>query len=237
MNQEPGKVGLSNRKEFVILAVAVLACCALLPASAAASCGRPANAGAAAISPASPLLQRLGPVQQAAASTGASGPASIVGLWHVIFVSGGQLFDEGFDAWHSDGTEILNDTAPPQPANGAGTVCLGVFKKTGPGTYKLKHPFLSSKKGKLSQGLSPEVTTQPENSAPLYDSWPASLASLSAFLISSLAFFLSIPRFCSVWPKLAVFIPSSTFCVSSPRFLDTTTAATNWPKFLAPLRA
>jgi hypothetical protein len=66
-----------------------------------------------------------------------------VGFWHVLFTSGGQVFDEGYDQWHSDGTEILNDTAPPQPANGAGTICLGVYKKTGPRTYKLKHPFWS----------------------------------------------------------------------------------------------
>ena len=68
---------------------------------------------------------------------------SITGLWHVLFLSGGQTFDEGFDVWHEDGTEILNDTAPPQPGNGAGTICLGVFKKLGPRTYKLKHPFWS----------------------------------------------------------------------------------------------
>jgi hypothetical protein len=53
------------------------------------------------------------------------------------------VFDEGYDQWHSDGTEILNDTAPPQPANGAGTICLGVYKKTGPRTYTIKHPFWS----------------------------------------------------------------------------------------------
>ena len=135
MTQEPGKVGMSNSKEFVILAVAVLACCALLPASAMASCGRPVNTRAAAISPASPLLQKLGLVQQAAASTGASGPASIVGLWHVTYQTDGQFFDEGFDQWHSDGTEVLNDTPPPA----LGNVCLGVFKKTGSNTYKLNH--------------------------------------------------------------------------------------------------
>src|SRR5437870_892905 len=61
----------------------------------------------------------------------------------VLLVSDGQPFDEGFDAWQSGGTEILNDTLPPQPANGGGTVCLGVYKKIGPRTYKLKHPFWS----------------------------------------------------------------------------------------------
>jgi len=64
---------------------------------------------------------------------------TIVGLWHVILTSGGQQFDEGFDAWHSDGTEILVDNAPPQPANGAGAVCIGVYKKIGAGTFQLKH--------------------------------------------------------------------------------------------------
>ena len=61
---------------------------------------------------------------------------SIVGLWNVNFVSGGVSVDQGFDQWNSDGTEILNDTPPPATGN----VCLGVWTKTGPATYKLKHP-------------------------------------------------------------------------------------------------
>ena len=43
--------------------------------------------------------------------------------------------------WHSDGTEILNDNAPPTSANGGGNFCMGVYEKSGPGAYKLKHPF------------------------------------------------------------------------------------------------
>jgi hypothetical protein len=81
--------------------------------------------------------------QDALSNATEDGDASIVGFWHVLFISGGQVYDEGYDQWHSDGTEILNDTAPPQPANGSGTICLGVYKKTGPRTYKLKHPFWS----------------------------------------------------------------------------------------------
>src|SRR5215475_7071732 len=34
-------------------------------------------------------------------------PPSIVGLWNVTFSSGGQVVDVAYDAWHSDGTEIL----------------------------------------------------------------------------------------------------------------------------------
>lgn len=69
-------------------------------------------------------------------------PAShptIVGLWNVTFTSGGETVDVAFDAWHSDGTEILNDFTNPIEGN----VCLGVWTQTGPRTYKLKHPSWS----------------------------------------------------------------------------------------------
>ena len=60
----------------------------------------------------------------------------ITGLWDIKFYSGGQLVDEGFDAWHSDGLELLNDTPPPATGN----VCVGVYAQTGQRTFKLKHP-------------------------------------------------------------------------------------------------
>jgi hypothetical protein len=65
-----------------------------------------------------------------------AGPVSIVGLWQISFISGGQVVDAGFDAWHSDGTELLNDIPPPATGN----VCIGVWTQTGKMTYKLKHP-------------------------------------------------------------------------------------------------
>jgi hypothetical protein len=61
---------------------------------------------------------------------------TITGLWDLQFIADGQVVDEGFDQYHSDGTEILNDTPPPS----AGNVCLGVWAKTGGLTLKLKHP-------------------------------------------------------------------------------------------------
>ena len=124
----------------MVLALAIAAACLVLPAPASASCkgwdiplargSEPARAGTLVPEVTEPV-------------SGDEDDASIVGLWHVFFVSGGQPFDEGYDVWHSDGTEILNDTAPPQPANGAGTICLGVYKKTGARSYKLRHPFWS----------------------------------------------------------------------------------------------
>jgi len=59
----------------------------------------------------------------------------IVGLWHVTLVADGAVIDVGFDAWHSDGTETLNDASPVSH-----NVCLGVWVQTAPRTFQLKHP-------------------------------------------------------------------------------------------------
>jgi hypothetical protein len=70
---------------------------------------------------------------------GDSAPAaepSIAGFWYMRTLSGGKLVDDGFDMWLADGTEILNDTTAPS----SGAVCLGVWTKTAPLTYELKHP-------------------------------------------------------------------------------------------------
>jgi hypothetical protein len=129
---------ISKTRRILMLVAAVIAAYAILPSTALASCDHRIAGGGLAVMPA---FSGIGNLATANAPSKGSGPASIVGLWHVLFTSDGQPFDEGYDMWLSDGVEILNDTAPPQPANGAGTVCLGVYKKIGPRTYKLKHPF------------------------------------------------------------------------------------------------
>lgn len=67
---------------------------------------------------------------------GGSNNSSIVGLWHTTFISGGLVWDEAFEQWHSDGTELAVDNAVPPLL---GNVCVGVYKQTGPRTYKLHH--------------------------------------------------------------------------------------------------
>jgi len=77
------------------------------------------------------------PSQSPAAVTApAPGSAAIVGLWNVTFYSAHVLVDQALDAWHSNGTEILNDFTDPIEDN----ACLGVWTQTGPQTFKLKHP-------------------------------------------------------------------------------------------------
>ena len=47
-----------------------------------------------------------------------------------------KISDQGFDVWHSDGTELLNDTPPPATGN----VCVGVWTQTQKLSFKLYHP-------------------------------------------------------------------------------------------------
>ncbi|HEV2365391.1 MAG TPA: hypothetical protein VGS12_14475 [Caulobacteraceae bacterium] len=61
---------------------------------------------------------------------------TIVGLWSVSFMAGGNQIDWGYSEWHADGTEIMN-SGGHTPASG--NFCLGVWRQTGPNTYHLKH--------------------------------------------------------------------------------------------------
>ena len=63
-------------------------------------------------------------------------PPTVVGLWQVSYLSGGQVVDMGYDLWHADGTEVLVDIAPPATDN----VCNGVWVQTGTLNYRLTHP-------------------------------------------------------------------------------------------------
>lgn len=68
---------------------------------------------------------------------------SIVGFWQVDFVAQGNSngipdgtpIDSGYAQWHSDGTEIMNSSRDPRTQS----FCLGVWKRTGPFSYTLKH--------------------------------------------------------------------------------------------------
>jgi hypothetical protein len=64
--------------------------------------------------------------------------ASIVGLWAVTYFVGrtSSVWDQGFEQWHSDGTELNIDNAVPPSL---GNVCVGVYKEVGLRTFKLRH--------------------------------------------------------------------------------------------------
>lgn len=127
------------------IALAVVALGTVFSTGAKADCGISSRSLAPRLAIASlpdndplPTLPALGPQIDSLANSAQDDQepdGSIVGLWNTTFTSGGQIVDQGFDQWNSDGTEILNDTPPPATGN----VCLGVWNKAGQ-TFKLKHP-------------------------------------------------------------------------------------------------
>jgi hypothetical protein len=78
-----------------------------------------------------------------------NGPASIVGLWHVIYTGGTDnnfppggpypptpfQFLESLKTWHADGTEFENAFLPPA----GGNICFGVWRDSDQGKVKLHH--------------------------------------------------------------------------------------------------
>jgi hypothetical protein len=63
---------------------------------------------------------------------------SIVGFWKTIAFASGVLNDVGFEQFAPGGTELLNDTGVP---GGGNSFCMGAWKRIGPLTYSLVHPF------------------------------------------------------------------------------------------------
>jgi hypothetical protein len=114
----------------------------------AGGCGVSTKAGAA---PSIPFVSPHGDDHQG--DEDSKGPASVVGLWHVIYTAtestSGPLpvpvippgppssfqFVESFKTWHSDGTEFDNAFLPPA----GGNICFGVWKDLGEGRVKLRH--------------------------------------------------------------------------------------------------
>jgi hypothetical protein len=75
---------------------------------------------------ASPALPSALIAQLAASPSAANG--TIVGLWHVTYTtSDNQPFQESFDMWHSDGTELEIANINPIEGNS----CIGVWKQVG----------------------------------------------------------------------------------------------------------
>lgn len=94
----------------------------------------------------------------------------IVGLWRVKVLSQGNqaagipnytVLDQGFSAWHSDGTEILNSGRDPVTTN----FCLGTWKQVGASSYKLAH-YTMSWSG-LSVDAKGNIVVSPKTKEPL----------------------------------------------------------------------
>lgn len=110
-------------------AFAMVAGLLLTTASAHAACGSFSGVG----SRTAHMLPMLGQAESDSSESASS--ASVVGLWHVVYTAGGEIFNESLDQWHSDGTEFENANVPVA----GGNICFGVWKTVGTRTVRLHH--------------------------------------------------------------------------------------------------
>lgn len=121
----------------ISLVLAVAALSTLIAGEAMASCfPTPSSRARLAVAP-KLLFDAHGSAAVADGDTAGSYD-SIVGLWKVSFLvgSGPDVAYEGFQQWHTGGTEVMVDNGVPPSL---GNVCVGVWKQVGARTYKLRH--------------------------------------------------------------------------------------------------
>ena len=108
-----------------------------LSATAMGQCGASFNSMAAAAG----SIRNKPQMSQLTAQNRSTGPSdiavntSIVGLWHISFLVGGEQIQEAFQTWNTGGTEVHNPNVDPRQ----GTVCLGTWDEAAPQTFKLNH--------------------------------------------------------------------------------------------------
>jgi hypothetical protein len=107
-------------------------------ATAVAQCGASFSsmaAAAASVRSQSRVPQSLFVQNGSAAASDNAVNTSIVGLWHIRFLVGGDQIQEAFQIWNTGGTEVHNPNVDPKQGN----VCLGTWNEAVPQTFKLNH--------------------------------------------------------------------------------------------------
>jgi hypothetical protein len=119
-----------------IVAITLAITCTTFAADAVAACISDTTSPLPSVSRPSRLVQHPAALTRANAVPAVFN--SIVGMWSSTFYvgDGPGVYDQGFQQWHSDHTEIMVDNAV-SPA--FGNVCVGVWTLVAPRTYKLKH--------------------------------------------------------------------------------------------------
>ena len=120
--------------KIVKMAACVLLVTGLGTATALASCGDSFTAIAAR---AKGVASTAGAsVASNPAGDGSSNNRTVVGMWYVQFLIGGQVIQEAYQIWNTGGTEVHNPNVDPRTSN----ICLGAWDQDKPsGKYKLAH--------------------------------------------------------------------------------------------------
>lgn len=113
------KMNATRRISHTVLIALAILTLTFLTTTASASCFDHGRGASPTVS--NGLIAKLSASPAAAHGT-------IVGLWHVTYTtSDNQPFQESFDMWHSDGTELESANVNPI----VGNVCVGVWKQVG----------------------------------------------------------------------------------------------------------
>lgn len=148
MNVNAKSIG-ATRIPVASTLIVYLAFATIFSLGARAECGVAARS-LAALAPAVQAMQNSAAVSpeapspqadwlQAQAQAGSDIP--IIGLWKAIWVSSGTTVDVGFNQWHSDGTEVLNDTPPSRqrqrmPGNVGEDRAANLFPRASPFLFR-----------------------------------------------------------------------------------------------------
>ena len=108
-------------------------------ALAGAALGTTMNASAGCLSPGLKPTADIVPGVGELLQTNGDSFVSIVGMWHAQLLIDGNVIDDGWQTWHSDGTEIMNSSRSPTTQSW----CSGVWKQVGRSTYRLRHFAMS----------------------------------------------------------------------------------------------
>ena len=137
MNRQTVRILKTIRDHTGVRVAALSMLVATFSATAMAQCGdslKAMAAAAASVQSQSRAPQSLVQSQFSASNDNAVN-TSIVGLWHIRFLVGGQQIQEAYQIWNAGGTEVHNPNVDPRQGN----VCLGAWKEAAPQTFKLTH--------------------------------------------------------------------------------------------------
>ena len=146
--QEEKGIRTTKRRPPISACLAVIALSTLAASGANAACGAAANNGGM-FAPALLSLQDPAGLGQEGSSEQAGSleaqeqekndsTLTVLGLWKVVYFSGGVLNDVGFNQFNAGGTELVNDVGA---LDGGTNFCMGAWKRVHGRTYELVHTF------------------------------------------------------------------------------------------------
>jgi hypothetical protein len=137
---------MKTRLNRMTIAASIIVIALMVTATAGAQCGSLGKHSSGGLLRPQSWLQNPAETGSLVLASEDESDEPIVGFWKVKFIAKGNagipdgtVIDNAFAEWHSDGTEIMNSSRPPDTSS----FCLGVWKKVASSKYKLNHFAIS----------------------------------------------------------------------------------------------